>query len=210
MIQIMIVDDHAMVRDGIKLVLEREQDIQIVKETGSGGEAIEFLRKNKAHVVLLDITLPDKNGIEVLREIHRDHNDVSVLMISMHAEERFGVRAIEAGASGYLSKGSAADELVKAIRKIHRGGKYISSSLADELAMEVHHETEVAERGRLSDREFSIMLMIGAGESRAEIARRLNLSPATISTYRKRILSKLNLESNADLFRYVVDNHLLG
>lgn len=208
-IEILIVDGHAMVREGLRLIIERESDIRIVGEAGCGAEAIELLRTLSADIVLLGIALPDMNGIEVLKGIRRDFRNVSVLMLSMHPEERFGVRAIQAGAAGYISKASAAADLVRAIRAVHKRGKYISQDLAEALAREVSFEKGLEEHERLSDREFEIMLLMGAGKSRAEIAGRLNLSPATVSTYRKRVLSKMNLASNAELMRYVMENHLL-
>lgn len=210
MIEIVIVDDHAMVREGLRLIVERESDIHIAGETGSGNEAMDFLRRHTVDEVVLDIVLPDRNGIEVLKDIRHEFKDISVLMLSIHSEDRFGVRAIQAGAAGYLSKGSAAEELVKAIRVIHRGGKYIPQRLAEALAAEVHYERGLDEHERLSDREFEIMLLMGSGKTRIEIARQLNLSPATVSTYRRRVLSKMNLMTNADLMRYVIENHLLG
>ncbi|MCL5266878.1 MAG: response regulator transcription factor [Bacteroidetes bacterium] len=209
MIEILIVDDHAMVREGLRLIIERESDIRIVGETGCGAETIEFLRRRTVGIVVLDIVLPDRNGIEVLKEIRRDFKDISVLMLSMHAEDRFGVRSIQAGASGYISKGSAAEDLVKAVRMIYKGAKYIPQGLAEALAAEVHYERGLEEHERLSDREFEIMLLMGSGKTRAEIAKRLNLSPATVSTYRRRVLSKMNLMTNAELMRYVMENHLL-
>lgn len=209
MIKIMVVDDHAMVREGLRLIIERESDIQITGETGSGAEALTFLRNRSVDIVVLDVALPDKNGMDVLKEIRRDFMNVSVLMLSMYAENRFGVRAIQAGAAGYITKGSAASDLVKAIRKVHKGGRYIPPGLAEALAEEVRYERGTTEHQRLSDREFEIMLMMGAGKSRAEIARRLNVSPATVSTYRKRVLSKMNIGSNAELMRYVMENRLL-
>ncbi len=209
MIEILIVDDHVMVREGLRLIIERQSDIRIVGEAGSGENAIDFLRNRSVNIVVLDIVLPDINGIEVLKEVRRDFRNVSVLMLSMHSEERFGVRAIQAGAAGYISKGSAADDLVRAIRTVYKGGKYIPPRLAEALAAEVRFEKGLEEHERLSDREFEIMLLMGAGKSRAEIAGKLNLSPATVSTYRKRVLSKMNLRSNVELMRYVMENHLL-
>lgn len=209
MIEILIVDDHAMVREGLRLIVERESDIRIVGEAGCGAQAVDFLRGRSVHIVVLDIVLPDMNGIEVLKEIRRSFRSVSVLMLSMHSEDRFGVRSIQAGAAGYISKGSAADDLVRAIRTVHKGGKYIPPGLAEALAAEVRFEKGLEEHQRLSDREFEIMLLMGAGKSRAEIAGKLNLSPATVSTYRKRVLSKMNLRSNVELMRYVMENRLL-
>lgn len=209
MIQLVIVDDHSMVREGLRMLIENEADIRIVGEAGNGKEAVSLLKQTPVDVVVLDIALPDKNGIEVLKDLKHVSETVRVLMLSMHAEDRFGVRSIQAGASGYITKGSASEELVNAIRTVHRGGKYIPARLAEILVDEIGYGRELRQHERLSDREFEIMLMMGRGNSRAKIAETLNISAATVSTYRRRILAKLNIGSNADLLRYVMENNLL-
>ena len=208
MIKIIIVDDHAVVRSGIKHILQERPDIKVVAEASSGSEAMKHLRENSADIVLLDISMPDKSGIEVLKNIRSQHPDVSVLILTMHPEEQYAIRALKGGAAGYITKDSAPSELIRAVLKISSGKRYISASLAEKLAGMLDISTEQAPHEMLSDRELEVMLLIAAGRSMTEIADSLNLSIKTVSTYKSRILLKMNLKSTADIIRYAIKNNL--
>ncbi len=208
MIEIIIVDDHAVVRSGIKHILQERHDINVVAEASTGSEAMKHLREHSADIVLLDISMPDQSGIEVLRTIRSQHPDVSVLILTMHPEEQYAIRALKSGASGYITKDSAPSELIGAIVKISSGKRYISASLADKLAGMLDISTERAPHELLSDRELEVLLLVAAGNNMTEIADRLNLSIKTVSTYKGRILLKMDLKSTADIIRYSIKNNL--
>lgn len=209
MIRVLIVDDHAIVRRGLVEILARIDDMSVVGEASDGSSAIKSIRQEKPDVVLLDIALPDQSGMELLKQVRTLDSHLPVLMLSIYPEEQYAIRALRAGASGYLTKDSAPDELVAAIRKAVAGGKYVSFALAEVLVQELSLERPSAPHERLSDREFQVLVRIGAGKSLNEIADELALSPKTISTYRSRILEKMELHNNADLVRYVFERKLI-
>ncbi len=208
-IRVMIVDDHAIVREGLKQILADTDDIVVTAEGENGLEAIKLSRTQKGDIMLLDITMPDKNGIEVLKQIHKEKPELAILMLSMHREDQYAIRSLKAGAVGYLNKQSAPNELVKAIRQVASGNKYISPVLAQELARHVTEDTQKAPHESLSDREFQTLLMIAAGKSVSDIATELSLSVKTVSEYRSRILSKMSLKNNAELMHYAIRHKLV-
>ncbi|MFZ6720291.1 response regulator [Undibacterium sp. Ji49W] len=208
-INVLIVDDHAVVREGIKSIIATSADIAVVAEAETGLEAIRLCRQHELQVILLDISLPDKNGIEVLKQIKSENPAVAVLMFSIHREDQYAVRALKAGAAGYLNKQSAGSQILDAIRQIARGLKYISPQLAQELANNLNQEHEDALHKTLSDREFQTMTLIASGKSVSDIAKELSLSVKTISEYRSRILLKMKLRHNAELTHYAIKNQLV-
>lgn len=210
MLRILITDDHAVVRRGLKQVLEEEFDKVVFGEAQNTWEMLEHLQKKDWDVLILDITLPGRSGLEVLGELKLTHPNLPVLVLSMHPEDQYGIRVLKSGASGYMTKESAPDEIVMAIRKLLRGGKYVSPSLAERLAsnLEVNRENPLHEA--LSDREYEVMIMICSGKILKEIAQKLDLSIKTVSTYRSRILKKMNMDNNAGLIRYAIKNQLVG
>jgi DNA-binding NarL/FixJ family response regulator len=208
MIRVLIADDHAIVRHGLKQILAETDDLIVAGEAETGFQAIKMARLDSFDVVLLDISLPDRNGIEVLSQIKKTQPKLSVLMLSMHTEHEFAVRALKAGASGYLNKQSAPAQLVTAIRQVAAGRKYISAGLAEALANSLSGDTEQPLHELLSDREFQTLRMIASGKSLSAISEELSLSPKTVSVYRARLLEKLDLRNNSDLTRYAIKNKL--
>ena len=184
-------------------------DMSVRDEAGNGQEALAKIRGGEFDVVLLDISMPGRSGLEILKEIKAERPKLPVLILSMHAEEQYAVRALRAGASGYLTKASAPDELIGAIRKVSCGRKYVSSSLAEKLALELDIDTKKPPHETLSDREYQVMLMLASGKSVKEIADELCLSVKTISTYRSRVMEKMNMKKNAELTLYAIQNHLV-
>jgi len=209
MLKILIADDHAIVRQGLKQIVTETRDMIVAGEASNGQELLDKIKENDYDVVVLDITMPGRNGMDVLRQLRSERPGLSVLMLSIHPEEQYALRALRAGASGYLTKESAPDELVVAIRKVSRGGKYISSSLAEKLAFELEIGREQAPHETLSDREYRVMCMIASGKTVMAIAQELMLSEKTISTYRSRILEKMNMKNNAELTYYAIKNQLV-
>lgn len=209
MIRILIADDHAIVRRGLKQILSEIPEVEAIDEAGNGQEVLAKLGKSGYDLVLLDISMPGRSGLDVLKQIKADRPGQQVLMLSMHPEEQYAVRALKAGASGYLTKESAPEELITAARKILSGGKYVSAALAEKFASELNRDIEKAPHETLSDREFEIMLMIASGKTVKEIGDELALSIKTVSTYRSRILAKMNLKNNAEITRYAIENGLL-
>jgi len=209
MIRVLIADDHAIVRHGLKQILAETDDLVVAGEAETGFQAIKMARQDTFDVILLDISLPDRNGIEVLSQIKKTHPKLAVLMLSMHAEHEFAIRALKAGASGYLNKQSAPVQLVTAIRQVAAGRKYISAALAEELANSLGGDTEQPLHEMLSDREFQTLRLIASGKSLSAISEELSLSPKTVSVYRARLLEKLDLRNNSDLTRYAIKNKLV-
>ena len=209
MIRILVADDHAVVRQGVVQILADVRDMLVKDEAQNGTEALDKILKYEYDVILLDISMPGRSGLEVLKDIKAEHPKQPVLILSMHAEEQYAVRALRAGASGYLTKASAPDELIGAIRKVSYGRKYVSASLAEKLAFALDIDTKKPPHETLSDREYQVMLMIASGKSVKEIAAELCLSVKTISTYRARVMEKMNMKKNAELTLYAVRNRLI-
>ena len=209
MIRILIADDHAIVREGLKQIIGETSDMVIAGEASNGHEALNKVFKNDYDVVVLDITMPGINGLDVLKQIKAQRPKLPILVLTMHPEDQYAVRVLRAGASGYLTKESASDELITAIRKISAGRKYVSSSLAEKLAFGLEVDAEKPPHETLSDREYQVMCMIGSGKTVKEIADELFLSVKTISTYRTRILEKMNMKNNAELTHYAIKQGLV-
>jgi len=207
--RIIIADDHEIVRAGLKQIIADDPELSVEGEAGDGQELLEKLRKNRYDVVLLDMKMPGRTGLEILKQLKMEHPSLPVLVLSMHPEEQYAVRTIRAGASGYITKETAPDRLVEAIRKVCSGGKYISASLAEQLADSVADSRSKPPHEYLTDREFQVMSMIASGKTITEIAKELFLSVKTISTYRQRILEKMNMKNNAELTHYVISNNLI-
>jgi two-component system invasion response regulator UvrY len=209
MIRALIADDHAVVRQGLKQILGDTPEMVVAGEATTGQEVLDKIRAETWDVVVLDISMPDRSGLDVLKQLRSERPKLPVLVLSMHSEDQYAVRVLKAGASGYLTKDSAPDELVKAIRKVVSGGTYVSSFLAEKLAFEIGTDTSRLPHETLSDREFQVLRLIAAGNSVTEIAAELYLSPKTVSTYRARLLQKMNLTTNAELIHYAIQNHLI-
>jgi len=209
MIKILIADDHAIFREGVKHILAEYPDLVVADEANNGQEVLDKIWKNNYDMVLLDITMPGMTGLEVLKQLKNDNPKLPVLILSMHPEEQYAIRVLRAGASGYLTKESAPDELITAIRKISQGRKYITSSLAERLATEVEADTEKPLHDILSDREYQVLRMIAAGKTVKHIAKELSLSIKTVSTYRTRIMEKMKMKTNAEVMHYVIKHQLL-
>lgn len=208
-INVIIVDDHAILRAGLKQVLSEAGDITVVAEANTANDAIKLCRTEDADVMLLDITLPDRSGIEALQYIKKDNPKLAVLMLSMHREDQYALRALKAGASGYLCKQSASDALVNAVYMVAKGKKYISPEVAEILANQVSGENDKPLHETLSNREYETLLLIASGQSVGEIAEKLSLSVKTISMYRARLLEKMQLKHNAELTHYAIKNNLV-
>ena len=209
MIKILIGDDHILIREWLKKILKAAADINVVAEASDARGVLEGLKKEDVDVVVLDISLPGKNGIELLKDLKLQNAKLPVLMLSMHPEDRFAVRALKAGASGYITKESAAEELIKAIRKVVQGRKYVSPTLAEKLAFNLDIDTDKPPHESLSDREYEVLCLIATGKSVREIAEQLHLSMSTVNTYRARILDKMKMRTDAELIRYAVQNQLI-
>lgn len=209
MIKVLIVDDHTIVREGLRQILEETPDIVVAGEASSAQEVMDKVWNRSFDLVLLDISLPGRSGLDVLKQLKSIKPDLPILILSMHPEEQYAVRSLRAKASGYLTKESASDELIKAIRKVSKGRKYITSSLAEKLAFELEDSSGGSSHEKLSDREFQVMCMIASGKRVKEIADALSLSVKTISTYRTRILKKMNMRNNSQLIHYAIKSGLV-
>jgi len=209
MIRILIADDHAILREGLKHILAEGSDVTVAAEASTGQEVLEKIRNDKYDMVLLDISMPGMSGLEVLKQLKIEKPKLPVLVLSMHPEEQYAVRALRAGASGYLTKESAPDELITAIRKISQGRKYITSSLAERIAFEMEIDSEKPLHDILSDREYQVLRLIAAGKTIKQIAEELSLSIKTVSTYRTRIMEKMKMKTNAELMHYAIKHQLL-
>jgi len=209
MIRVLLADDHQIVREGIKRIVDEGEDMRVEGEAVDGDEALELARTANADVLLLDVSMPGPGFLETMRRIREECPRLRILVLSVHPEDHYAVRALRAGASGYLTKDHSPEELADAIRRVHSGRKYVTASLAERLVVELEPETHRPAHEALSDREFEVLLAIASGKSIKEIAAEKELSPKTVSTYRARILSKMELSSNADLVRYAVEQNLI-
>jgi len=210
MINVVIADDHAIVRRGLRQVLSEESDLKVAGEAEDGPALLKLLDKVQCDVLVLDINMPGRGGLDILKEIKQSHPRLPVLILSVHPEDQYAVRTLRAGAAGYMTKESAPEELVRAIRKLRRGGKYVSASLAERLVMQLDIDYDKPLHARLSDREFQILRLIASGRTLSEIADQLSLSPKTVSTYRARVLEKMGMENNAQLTHYVIEQGLVS
>ena len=209
MIKLLIVDDHAIVREGLNRIIQSEQDMHVAGMAKDGSEVIRLMLENEIDVIILDISMPGKSGLDLIKDVKQVQPLVKILMLSMYPEERFAMRSIKAGASGYLTKEMAPEEIVNAIRTIHSGRKYITSALADMIADELQNPSEKVPHELLSDREFEVLCMLAVGKPVVEIATVLSLSESTVSTYRMRILHKMGLKTNSDLIHYGIEHGLV-
>jgi DNA-binding NarL/FixJ family response regulator len=209
MIRVLVADDHPVVREGVRRVLEGAPDIRVVAEAASGGEVASAVTQASPDVVLLDIAMPGPDFLDVLASIPQARSGTRTLILSAHAEEEFAVRAIRAGAAGYLTKGYQPQDLVEAVRRVAAGRRYISAELAERLAMGLAGEGEAPRHEKLSNREFEVLRLIAAGKSLKEIAGELGINAKTVSSFRARLLSKLDLKTNADLVRYALQHDLI-
>ncbi len=209
MTNVLLVDDHTIVRKGLKQILDETEDIVVLSEASNGQEAIEEVDRNSFDVIVLDISMPGMSGLDVIKQLKTVAPALNVLVLSMHPEEQYAIRSLKAGAAGYLTKDKAPEELITAIRRVATGARYISSTLAERLASILNNGAAKAPHETLSDREYQILCLIGAGVTVRQIADQLSLSIKTVSTYRTRLLRKMNLETNAELMRYTLDNQLV-
>lgn len=209
MIRILIADDHPIVRRGLKQILAEEPDFSVVGEAQDGAGVRAALLEQPCDVLVLDINMPGSSGLEMLQEITESQPDLPVLIMSIHPEEQFGVRALRAGAAGYLTKETAPEELVNAIRKVHGGGKYVSPSLSEKLVSAIQTDSDRPPHELLSNREYEILCLLASGRTVSQIAEQLILSVKTVSTYRTRILEKMNLHTNAELIHYALSRQLV-
>src|SRR5436190_1633041 len=208
--RILLADDHAVVRRGLKQILAEDFKRAVFGEARNAQEALDLVWKENWDVIVLDVTMPGRSGLEVLREIKKSRPKLPVLVLSMHPENQFAVRVLKRGASGYMTKESAPEELVGAIRKVLAGGRYVSTSLAEKLANYLSGgETQKSPQEKLSDREFQVLRLIASGKIVSEIAQELSLSVKTISTYRSRILEKMGMKNNAELMHYAMQHQLV-
>ena len=207
--KVLIADDHTIVREGLKKILSNVPEVESIEEAGNGQEVINMVAKTKFDIIILDISMPGKSGLEVLKELKQKNPKLTVLILSVQPEEQYAIRALKSGASGYISKSSASDELVNAIRTVHAGGKYITQEIAEKLIYEIEDDTVTPAHEKLSDREYQVMCMISSGKTIREIADYLCLSVKTVSTYRVRILEKMKLKNNSELTFYAIKNKLI-
>ena len=210
-IRVLLVDDHAIARNGVRLMLGTADDIQVCGEASNASEALEQVAKNEFDVAMLDITMPGKNGLELLRQLHAEQPRLAVLMLSTYSEEIYAVRALKLGAAGYLTKDAPTHMLVAAVRKAAAGGKHVSEAMAGKLASLIGSggAGQAAAHESLSNRELEVFKLIAAGETLVRIGEMLHLSPNTVTTYRSRILDKMGLASNAELTRYALENGII-
>lgn len=209
MIRVLIADDHAVVRQGLKKILAEHSDMNVIGEAENAADALLLVQNTKADVLLLDITMPDRSGLDILKDLKRSKPKLPILVLSMHPEAQFAVRVLRSGGSGYLTKDAPPEELAKAIRKVTAGGKYVSAMLAEQLATMTETNIQRPPHEKLSDREFQVMRLIAHGKTLTKIGESLSLSVKTISTYRARILDKMNMTSNAEIARYAVEHKLI-
>jgi two-component system, NarL family, invasion response regulator UvrY len=207
--KILICDDHKIVREGLRKILQQMHEITHIEEAKDGSEVISFLSNDHYDIIIMDISLPGRSGLEILQSIKERWPVVNVLMLSMHPEEQYAIRALKLGASGYLTKDSASDELLYAVKKVSEGGKYISQSLGEDLAAALNSNKPPQKHENLSGREFEIMIKLANGKSLGEIGTELFISSKTVSTYRSRIMEKMDFKKNTQLTKYCIENNLL-
>jgi DNA-binding NarL/FixJ family response regulator len=208
-IKVLITDDHPIVRNGIKQILGDCSDIKVVCEVSNGHELLNELNNIAVDVILLDISMPGRNGLSYIKEIKNIKPEVAILMLSIYSEEQYALRSLKLGASGFITKSSTPEELITAIRKVAQGKKYITTMLAEKIAMDIGNTYDKSAHELLSDRELEVMCMLANGMTNKDIAIELSLSPKTISTYRERILEKLNLKSTAEIIRYAIKESIV-
>ncbi len=209
MIRVMVIDDHPIVRTGIKSLLTEANDIEVVCEAADGEEGLEQAPRVRPDVIILDISLPGISGMEVLQSLRQQTHGAAILVLSLHPEDRYAIRLLRAGASAYLTKGAPAETLIRAIRKVSRGGKYISSKVAERLAFNLDPDFDRPLHDNLSRRELEVTCLLASGKTVTEIGNQLAISVKTVSTYRRRILEKLAMQSTAEIVRYAVENKLV-
>ncbi len=209
MIRVLITDDHALIRRGLKQVLHEGLGNVLVGEAQDAKEALEQIMTQKWDVVVMDITMPGRSGLDIMRDIKLAHPELPVLILSMHPEDQFAVRVLKAGAAGFIPKESAPEELIKAIRKVLSGGRYVTAALAEKMAFDLAAQTDKAPHETLSDREFQVLRMIASGKTVGQIGEELGLSVKTVSTYRARILEKMRMQNNAELTHYAIKHQLV-
>ena len=209
MIRVLLADDHTLFRDGVRRLLSSEANFEVVAETGRGQEVLGLAKESDPDVVLLDVSMPGRGGLETLADLKDRSPEIKVLMLTVHPEDHFAIRCIKSGADGYMTKDAEPEELIQAIRRVASGRKYITGELAEQLALTVGQDFEEQPHERLSDREFQVMRMIGAGRTVSEIAEELHLSVKTISTYRTRVLEKMNLRNNSEIMQYAIRQELV-
>lgn len=209
MIKIVIVDDHAILRRGLNQIITECGDMKVVGEAETSAQALRLIREQACDVMLLDITLPDRNGIETLKLVRKEVPKLQVLMLSSHPENQYAVRALKSGAAGYLTKQSAAAQLVSAIRQVYSGRKYVTAAVAEELANSIDQDSERPPHELLSMREYQTMCMIASGKSLTDMAAQMSLSVKTVSVYRARVLEKMRLKNNAEMTHYAIKNQLV-
>jgi len=209
MVRIVVCDDHTIVREGLKQILSGQGDFEVVAEAADGHEAMKRVRELEFDVLLLDMSMPGKSGVELIKQVKAEKPKLRILILTMHEEHQYAVRAIRAGASGYLTKEGASSQLVTAIRKVASGGAYISAEVAEQLALNAMPDATGPLHERLSDREFQVFRMIAEGKSVSEIAERLNLSVKTVSTHKANLLQKMNMTTQGELIRYALENNLV-
>jgi len=207
--KILICDDHHIVRDGLRQILQQLPDVTLIREASDGSEALSLLKKDDFDILLLDISLPGKSGLEVLQSVKEKWPSINVLMLSMFPQDQYAIRAIKLGASGYLTKDTASEELLLAVKKVSEGGKYISQELAENLFNHMDKNSTQQNHDILSAREFEIMIQLANGKSLLDIGNQLYISHKTVSTYRSRIMEKMQLQKNAELTRYCLENKLI-
>ncbi|MDP1634484.1 MAG: response regulator transcription factor [Gallionellaceae bacterium] len=209
MIKVLIADDHALIRKGLKQLLDDTDDLRVTGEAENGMQAVRMVDETSYDVVLLDISMPDRHGIEVLKQLKTNHPQLPVLMLSMHAEEQYALRSMKSGAAGYLNKQSAPLQLVTAIRQVASGRKYISTELAEQLANGLSEGYQELLHQTLSNREYQTLCLMASGKKLSEMADIMSLSPKTVSVYRSRLLEKMKLKNNAEAIHYAISNHLI-
>ena len=209
-IRVLIADDHPVVRRGLRQLLEEAGDIVVGGEAGSAAETLDQVRRNRWDVLVLDLDLPDRSGLEVLRDVKLAQENLPILFLTVASEDQFAIRALRAGAAGYMTKKTAPEELVEAIRKVVKGGRYVTAAVAERIALHLDKDVETPVHESLSDREYEVFQMLASGRTATQVAEALHLSVKTVSTYRSRVLEKMGLRTNAELTVYAVRNGIVS